>query len=44
MKLNILVSKTTNGKLDYLQILSDDQFTINIVLLAEQVKIEDRRT
>ena len=43
MKLQILVSKTANGKADYLQILSEDQFSINIVLVAEKIIIEDKR-
>ena len=43
MKLSILISKTANGKAEYLQIMSEDQVSINIVLIADSVKIEDKR-
>ena len=43
MKLNVLVSKTANGKANYLQVTSDDQFSINVVLIAESITIEDKR-
>lgn len=43
MKLNILISKTANGKSDYLQIMSEDQFSVNIVLISEEIKVEDKR-
>jgi hypothetical protein len=29
--------------MDYLQIMSDDQFTVNIVLLADKIVVEDDR-
>ncbi len=43
MKLKVSVSKTSDGGKDDLQIMSDDLFTINIVLLAEEILIEDSR-
>ena len=42
-KLTITVTKTANGEADYLQVMSADQFAINIVLIAEQIEIEDLR-
>lgn len=43
MKLTITVTKTINGKQEYLQIMSDDMFSINVVLIADQITIEDMR-
>ena len=42
-KLKITVSKTADGEFDYLQILSGDQFSLNIVLIAENVVVTDAR-
>lgn len=42
-KLSIAVSKTSDGQYDYLQILSVDQFSVNIVLIAGQIEIRDAR-
>ena len=42
-KINVNISKTSNGKLDYLQIMSADMITINIVLIAKEIKVIDRR-
>lgn len=41
-KINIMVSKNTMGK-DYVQIMSADQVSVNIVLNAEEIKITDKR-
>jgi len=41
--LRIQVTKTADGKLDYLQITSSDQFSVNIVLIAEEITVEDCR-
>ncbi len=41
--LRIQVAKTANGKHDYLQIISNDQFSVNIVLIAEKITVEDCR-
>ncbi len=43
-KLKVQVSKTSDGKGEYLQLLSEDQLTINIVLVAQKVEIHDDRT
>ena len=41
-KININVSKNTMGT-DYVQIMSADQISVNIVLNAEEIEIIDNR-
>ena len=41
--LTITLSKTADGKHDYLQIITDDQFAINIVLIADKIDVKDVR-
>ena len=43
MKLKIQVSKTSTGAQDYMQVMSDDMLSVNIVLVADQIEIEDAR-
>jgi hypothetical protein len=43
MKLTVTVSKTRNGKQDYLQVMSDDAVSVNVVLVADEVKVNDVR-
>lgn len=43
MNLEITISKTSNGKLDYVQVLSDDQIQVNCVFVVEKVTIKDMR-
>ena len=43
MKLNVTVTKTANGEADYIQIMSEDMFSVNIVLISEEIKLEDLR-
>ena len=42
-KYNVIISKTSNGKMDYLQIMSEDGFCTNIVLISEKITITDHR-
>jgi len=42
MKLTIYTIKARDGR-DYVQIISDDQKTINIVLIAEEISIVNNR-
>lgn len=42
-KLNIQVTKTSDGQKEYVQIMSEDMFTINVVLIAEKIEIKDDR-
>jgi len=41
--LKLTLSKTRDGQHDYLQIVSADQFALNIVLVADQIEVDDRR-
>lgn len=41
--LKITLSKTADGQHDYLQIMSADQFAINIVLIAHKITVMDVR-
>lgn len=43
MKLNIVVSKARDGKHDYVQIMSEDMFSVNVVFVVDSIKIEDHR-
>jgi len=43
-KLNVTVTKTRNGTSDYIQIASDDQISINIVLIADKIEVKDHRS
>jgi len=42
-KLNVTITKTSSGMADYIQIMSDDQVSVNIVLVAEEIEVEDHR-
>lgn len=43
MKLKITLSKASDGKHYYMQIMSDDQFSVNIVLVVDKIEVEDCR-
>jgi hypothetical protein len=43
-ELRITVTKTADGSADYVQILSGDQFALNIVLIANRIVVQDART
>lgn len=43
MKLRVTVTKTATGIGEYIQIMSDDMLTVNVVLVAEKVEIQDLR-
>ena len=42
-ELTITVTRTSDNEHDYLQILSPAGIPINIVLIANEIKIDDRR-
>jgi len=44
MKLNVTITKTSIGTADYIQIMSDDTVSVNIVLVAEEIKVADHRS
>lgn len=41
--LTVTISKTSDGKSDYLQIMSRDMISTNIVLVSPKIEVEDRR-
>ena len=41
--LTVTVSKTSDGQDDYLQILSADSFSVNIVLISSKITVQDVR-
>ena len=41
-KLTVQLSKTADGKYDYMQALSADQFSLNIVLIADEIVVKDQ--
>ena len=42
-KLRIQVTKTADGLREYVQIMSGDSFTVNVVLIASEIEIFDER-
>ena len=42
-KLTVTVTKTATGEHDYIQIISADQFSLNIVLIADEIVMRDAR-
>lgn len=43
LKLKIQISKTADGERDYIQVMSDDLVSVNVVLIADEVEIKDDR-
>jgi hypothetical protein len=41
--LKVTISKTSDGKSDYMQIISADVISVNIVLVSEKIEVEDAR-
>jgi len=41
--LKVTVTKTVDGTADYMQIMSTDQFSLNIVLIAPKIDVQDMR-
>lgn len=41
--LTVTISKTSRGDQDYMQIMSEDFQRVNIVLIADEIKFEDKR-
>jgi len=42
-ELTVTITKTSTGEHDYIQIVSDDQLSVNIVLVAEKIIASDYR-
>lgn len=43
MKLNVTITKTSRGDQDYIQIMSDDMISVNVVLVADRIELIDVR-
>lgn len=43
MRLNVTVTKTSRGDQDYIQVMSDDMTTVNVVLVADSIEVQDHR-
>jgi hypothetical protein len=43
MKLHVTISKTSDGLSDYIQLMSDDAVTVNVVLVADKIEVQDAR-
>lgn len=41
--LNITITKTSDGKQEYLQVMHQDQVSINVVLVADKIVLTDVR-
>lgn len=42
-KLTITIVKTSDGQREYVQVMSADQFTVNVVLIADKIEVKDAR-
>ena len=42
-RLNVTITKTSDGRSDYIQVMSHDMTTVNVVLIADEIKVEDFR-
>ena len=42
-KLTVTVTKTSDGMSNYIQIMSGDMVSINVVLIAASIAVEDHR-
>jgi len=43
VNLKVTVTKTAQGDQDYIQVMSDDQLSVNIVLVADRIELQDMR-
>lgn len=42
-RLNVTITKTADGKADYIQLMSKDMISVNVVIVAEEISFEDWR-
>ena len=42
-RLNIRITKTRDGSSNYVQIMSADMISLNIVLIADEIVVQDNR-
>lgn len=43
MKLRVTITKTSDGGGDYIQIMSSDMLSVNVVLVADAIEVNDMR-
>ena len=43
MKLRVTITPTATGEGEYIQVISDDMVTVNVVLVAESIEVMDTR-
>lgn len=43
MNLTVQVTKARDGKHDYVQIMSEDMVSVNIVLVVDKITVKDER-
>lgn len=41
MKLTVTITKTADGKREYIQIMSEDMLSVNVVLVADSIEVHD---
>lgn len=44
MRLDVTITKTSTGQADYIQVMSEDQVSVNIVLISSKITVKDHRT
>ena len=44
MILTITVTKASDGIREYVQVMSEDMFTVNVVFLVDAIVVDDRRS
>jgi hypothetical protein len=42
--LNVTISRTADGTADYMQIMSADLMSVNIVLISPKIEVQDARS
>jgi len=42
-KVTVTISKTANGLNDYIQVISEDQFSVNFTAVATKIVLDDKR-
>jgi hypothetical protein len=43
LRLTVQITRTSDGKQDYIQIMSQDMVSVNVVFVADQIKLRDDR-
>jgi len=43
MKIKVIISKTAQGTSEFLQVMSDDLVSVNMMLVAQEITVNDVR-